>query len=275
MTARAQAARAPLPELARVAASEFVRHNLVIYASAIAFRALVALIPLLLLSLALLGILGLDDVWPERVAPAVRERVTPAVFVGIDFSVGKILANESGRLFVFAGALALWDATWAARAVMDALNTIHDVRDERSSWHRFVVALGLGAACGTLLVVAGLVVIAAPRAAAGAVEAALSGGAWLLAAGLLALAVGLLVRYAPAERPDVAWASIGSIGIVAAWILASLLFGMYVAYLADFTSAAGALTVFLVLTAYVFTSSVIFLVGAQLDEAARCGGRRS
>ena len=275
MTARAQAARVAVPELARVAASQFVRHNLVIYASAIAFRALVALIPLLLLSLALLGILGLEGVWADRVAPAVRERVTPPVFVGIDFSVGKILANETLELIAFAGALALWDATWAARAVMDALNTIHDVRDERTAWHRFLVALGLGAASGTLLVVAGLLVIAAPRAAAGAVEAALSVAAWLVAAGLLALAVGLLVRYAPAERPDVGWASIGSVGIVVTWTLASLLFGTYIAYVADFTTAAGALTVFLVLTAYVFTSSVIFLLGAQLDEIARSGAARS
>ena len=273
--ARTETARVAPLELARVAAAEFTRNNLLIYASAIAFRALVALIPLLLLSLALLGVLGLDDVWPDNVAPAVRERVTPAAFVGIDFTVGKILADETGALIAFAGALALYDATWAARAVMDALNTIHDVRDERPWWHRFLLSLGLGAVCGTLLVVAGLLVIAAPRAAAGAVEAAVSAATWFVAAALLALAVALLVRYAPAERPDVGWASVGSIGIVVAWILVSLLFGMYVAYVADFTTAAGGLTVFLVLTAYVFASSVIFLVGAQIDEVARCGAQRS
>jgi len=273
--ARTRAARVPWRELARTVLADFVRHNLLIYASAIAFRALVALIPLLLLMLALLGVLGLEDVWPDRIAPAVSERVTPPVFTGIDFSVGRILSDESGGLIAFAGALALWDATWAARAVMDALNTIHDARDERPAWHRFLVALVLGAASGTLLVIAGLIVIATPRAAAGAGEAALSAASWLVAAGLLALAVGILLRYAPAERPNIGWASVGSIGIVAAWTLASLLFGMYIAYVADFTTAAGGLIVFLVLTAYVFTSSAIFLVGAQLDEVARCGAART
>lgn len=37
----------------------------------------------------------------------------------------------------------------------------------------------------------------------------------------------------------------------------------------DFKSAAGALIVFLVLAAYLYVASVIFLVGAQIDELLR------
>jgi uncharacterized BrkB/YihY/UPF0761 family membrane protein len=44
---------------------------------------------------------------------------------------------------------------------------------------------------------------------------------------------------------------------------------------ADFKSAIGSLTVFLVLTAYVFASTAVFLVGAQLDELMRKETRRS
>jgi len=38
---------------------------------------------------------------------------------------------------------------------------------------------------------------------------------------------------------------------------------------ANFKTAIESLTVFLVLTAYVFTSAAIFLVGVQLDELLR------
>jgi uncharacterized BrkB/YihY/UPF0761 family membrane protein len=38
---------------------------------------------------------------------------------------------------------------------------------------------------------------------------------------------------------------------------------------ANFKTTIGSLTVFLVLTAYVFTSAAIFLVGVQLDELLR------
>ncbi|HKO74400.1 MAG TPA: hypothetical protein VJU01_03725, partial [Gaiellaceae bacterium] len=48
----------------------FAAHSLLTYASAIAFRALVAVVPLTLLGLALLGTLGLEDVWTDTIAPA-------------------------------------------------------------------------------------------------------------------------------------------------------------------------------------------------------------
>ena len=50
----------------------FAEHGLLTYASAIAFRALVALVPLTLLGLALLGVFGLEDVWTDTMAPALK-----------------------------------------------------------------------------------------------------------------------------------------------------------------------------------------------------------
>ena len=79
----------------------------------------------------------------------------------------------------------------------------------------------------------------------------------------------LLVRFAPAERPPGRWASAGSALVVAGWLLTSLLFGWWVRAFADFTSAVGSLTVFLVLNAYVFASATVLLAGVQLDELLR------
>lgn len=155
-----------LRELARAIVDAFAEHGLLTYASAISFRALVALVPLLLLGLALLGALGLED-----------------------------------------------------------------------------VVLGIAR--------------------------------WLVAIGLLTLAVGTLVRYAPAERPEARWASAGSALVIGAWIVASLAFRWWVGSVADFESAVGILTVFLLLTAYVFVSPTIFIVGVQLDEILRKERRRS
>jgi uncharacterized BrkB/YihY/UPF0761 family membrane protein len=46
-------------------------------------------------------------------------------------------------------------------------------------------------------------------------------------------------------------------------------FGWFVASLANFKTAAGQLTVFLVLTSYAYASAIVFLVGVQLDELLR------
>jgi membrane protein len=81
--------------------------------------------------------------------------------------------------------------------------------------------------------------------------------------------VGAVMRFGPAERPDKRWASAGSLLVIAVWIVASLLFTFWATNVADFKSAVGSLTVLLFLSWYVFVSSAILLVGAQVDELLR------
>jgi membrane protein len=266
-TTRIRLAR--LRELTRLLAGELRERDLLTYSSAIAFRALVALVPLTLLGLGLLGALGLKDVWTDTIAPAIEGRVTPPVFQGIDYSVERILSEGTAGLIAFAAALLFWDLIWAVGAVMSALNRIHDVEERRSGRSRLVVKVWLAAAVGVCSIGAALVVLAGPKVAEGALDVVIGIGRWVVGVTLLGLAVGLLFRYAPAERPQAKWASAGSVLVIGSWIVASLLFRLYVTSVADFETAIGSLTVFLVLTAYVFTSATIFIVGAQLDELLR------
>ena len=256
-------------ELTRLVAEEFRKRDLLAYASAIAFRGLVALVPLTLLGLGLLGALGYQDVWRETVAPALEGRLTGPVYEGIDYSVEQILSSGTAGLIAFAAALLLWDLVWAVGAVMSALNRIHDVEEGRSGRRRLLVRVWLAGVVGVCLIGAALAVLAAPKLADGALDVVVGIGRWIVGVTLLGLAVGLLFRYAPAERPQAKWASAGSVLVIASWIVASLLFRLYVTTVADFETAIGSLTVFLVLTAYVFTSAAIFIVGAQLDELLR------
>ena len=256
-------------ELTRLVAEEFRKRDLLAYASAIAFRGLVALVPLTLLGLGLLGALGYQDVWRETVAPALEGRLTGPVYEGIDYSVEQILSSGTAGLIAFAAALLLWDLVWAVGAVMSALNRIHDVEEGRSGRRRLLVRVWLAGVVGVWLIGAALAVLAAPKLADGALDVVVGIGRWIVGVTLLGLAVGLLFRYAPAERPQAKWASAGSVLVIASWIVASLLFRLYVTTVADFETAIGSLTVFLVLTAYVFTSAAIFIVGAQLDELLR------
>jgi membrane protein len=131
-----------------------------------------------------------------------------------------------------------------------------------------VTAAGLAVAVAVCVLGAVLVVTVAPRAG-GSFHVLLGIGRWVLAPLLLILAVGLLVRLAPAERPEARWASVGSILVIVTWIVASILFKLWVTHVADFKSAIGTLTGLLIITTYVFVSSAIFLVGAELDELLR------
>jgi uncharacterized BrkB/YihY/UPF0761 family membrane protein len=88
-----------------------------------------------------------------------------------------------------------------------------------------------------------------------------------------AIAPACSVRYGPAEHPEARWASAGSLAVIGSWILATVGFKWWVSSVANFETATGTLTAFLVLTAYVFVSAAIFLLGAQLDELLRKDAR--
>jgi membrane protein len=257
-----------LAEIVRRLAADSAEHHLWTYGSAISFRALVALVPLALLGLALLSALGLEDVWSNSVAPAVQAHVTGSVYAAINFSVEKIFSSSTAGLIAFAAALLVWDMTWAVSTVMVALNEIHGVEERRSWARRVLVALALAVAVIVCTVGSFLAVILGPRPG-GALHFVFGVARWPLAVLLLSLAVGLLVRFGPTEKPETRWASAGSLLVVGSWIVASLAFSWWVGSVANFKTAIGSLTVFLVLTAYVFTSAAIFLVGVQLDELLR------
>jgi membrane protein len=90
---------------------------------------------------------------------------------------------------------------------------------------------------------------------------------WLLAIALLFAAIGLMVRAAPDVKRPLQWVTFGSLVVVAAWIVLSLLFGLYVAELADYGSVFGNLATIFIALQYLYLSAVVFLAGLVLDAA--------
>jgi uncharacterized BrkB/YihY/UPF0761 family membrane protein len=100
----------------------FAEHNLLTYAAAIAFQGLIAFVPLTLLALGVLGATGHRELWTQHVAPVLHDRLTPAVFDGIDSTVRKILDHGTAGLIAFSVVLSVWYLTAAMRAVIEALD---------------------------------------------------------------------------------------------------------------------------------------------------------
>jgi membrane protein len=255
--------------LARLVVRAFAEHSVLTYASAIAFRAIVALVPVTLLGLALLGALGVPEVWSDTIAPALEPHVTTSVYRAIDDSVRRILSSGTAGLIAFAAALVVWDMTWALDTVRKALNEIHDVQETRTWLRRTLTVAVLAIATSACLIGAVFLLTLPSLVSDGGARLFLQIVRWIAAPVLLGLAVGLVVRYASAERPHARWASTGSLLVIASWILTSLAFRWWVSSVADFKTAAGSLLVLLFLSAYVFLSAAIFLAGVQLDELLR------
>ena len=255
-------------ELVKIWVDLFARHELLSYASAIAFQVLKSLVPLSLLGIALLGVIGRQDIWTEHMAPAIQSRLDPPVYHAIDHGVKKIFDHSSAGILVFAALLTVWYVSGGVRAIMGGMNRIYEADEKRPFWIRWLISTGL-AVCAVAGIVGALLLVEAVPKPSGGWDYVTVAARWIGAIAALVAVAGLLVRFAPAERRPKRWASVGGVLVISTWIVTTLAFRWYVASVANFRTAVGQLTVFLVLMAYVYASSIVLVVGVQLDELLR------
>ena len=250
----------------------FVEHDLLTYASAISFQILSSLVPFLLFGIGLLGFLHLEDVWSRDLGPDARASVSGATFQFMDETIRKALGSRQ-LFWITAGfLLALWEVSGAVRAVMGALNRLYGDETRRSWGRRMVVSTALALAVGACWLAAIAAVIVAPMIygdVSGVLAALLFVARWAAAGALLLLAIAVLLHFAPERHQPLEWVTFGTVLIMAGWLLMSLGFGVYLREIADYNSIFGGLATVVVLIAYLYASSLVFLGGAQVDALMR------
>jgi membrane protein len=246
--------------LVRDVIRRYDEHDILTFATAIAFKVLYAMIPLVLFGLGLAGGLGFDERWSREWAPKVKDAVSPPVFQVFDEAARRALSQQQTFWMTAGLVLAVWTISGAARAIMDAFDRIYGVRRERPFGERMAVSLALGLGVALLLLAAAACVTLAP------VPAFVS---WPLAGALLVCVVALLVAYAPAERRPLRWITAGTGLAVAAWLGTSLALGWYATDVADYSNVYGALATVVILLTYLHVAAAAFLTGVEVDELLR------
>ena len=143
-----------LRALAKDVFDEFRRNGLPNFTSAIAFQILFAIVPFLLLVLALLAFLQLEEVWRDHVRPELRENVSTPAFQLTDDTVEQVLAERQAWWLSAGLALTLWQLSSAARIVMTALDRVYGYRRRRGLVELLPRSIVLGAAMGASAVAA-------------------------------------------------------------------------------------------------------------------------
>lgn len=247
----------------------FTEHNLLTWASAIAFQVLVALVPLTLLLFGVLKSIGESSVWKQQISTGIEHRLPKPTFDAVNYAVEKILTHSGPGLLAFAAVLTIWEVSGSVRAIGGALDRIYETkRDERPLWMRIAISTGIAVAIGCCFV-GSVLVLTLSKHAGGSFEVLLSFGRWIVALVLLGAAVNLLLRFAPAEPRPERWVSAGSAFIIVSWAVMSVIFRIYVTSVASFKTAWGTFVTILVLTTYLKLSAIVFLVGAEADELIR------
>ena len=179
-------------ELGRALLDGFKQHDLLTYSSAISFQILTAVVPFAMFVLALAGLLNLDGVWRDHVAPEIETHVSPAVFSVMSSAVDKAFSGEQVLWATFGGGLALWQVSGAVRAVMGAFDRIYGASYERSFLRRYLISFALAVATGACFILATVCLALAPFIDVGHPGAAWDVFAflarWALAVGFLSLA---------------------------------------------------------------------------------------
>ena len=260
-------------ELWRALLDGFKQHDLLTYSSAISFQILTAVVPFLMFVLAVAGLLHLNSVWLNHVAPEIRTHVSAAVFSVISSAVNKAFSGRQLLWATFGGGLALWQVSGAVRAVMGAFDRIYGARSKRPFVRRYLISFALAIATGACFILAAVCLVLAPffavRHPGPAWDVFAFLARWALAMGFLSLAVGLLVHVAPATPQPLPWVSLGTTIVTVWWVIVSIGFYFYLTTLASYGSVFGSLASVIVLMAYLYISTTAFVFGAQLDAIIR------
>jgi membrane protein len=247
--------------------------NLSVLAAGVAFYGLLSLFPALVVLVAVYGIFA-DPQTVQHEINAIRG-IIPAEAQSVITTYLKSLVSSSSSKLGFSLVLGLVIALWSARSgtvtLMEALNITYEEEEKRGFIKFQVVAFGMTLAAIVFAIVALVLVAAIPAL----VEFLPLGNfvkiigvilPWPILIGIMVFALAATYRFAP-SRQDAKWRWVtwGSIVATALWILASILFSVYVANFGSYDKAFGSLGAVVVLLTWFYISAYVVLIGACLN----------
>lgn len=254
---------------------EQAEDNIGLIAAGVAFYGFLALVPLLAATVLTYGLIA--D--PQTVIDNVRHLTTVMPASAAEL-VGEQLMNvvdtsgdKKGLGLVAALAIALFGARNGAGALITALNIAYEEEETRSYVRLTLLALAMTAAAVLFAILAALAI-----AVIGFVEdlmpfatgfVALIGKAltYALLASAGAAIAATLYRFGPARHhARWEWLTPGSLLATAGWVVLTLGFGLYVSRFGHYNATYGSLSAVIVLLTWLYLSSYLFLLGAELNS---------
>jgi len=260
---------------------EFQDDNLTDLAAALTYYGVLAIFPMLIVIVSILGLIGNSVTQPliqnlGAVAPGAAQTIFKNAVTNIQAHQG-----TAGLAFVIGLLVALWSASGYIAAFMRASNVIWDVPEGRPIYKTIPIRLGVTLVTVILLTLSALAVVFT-GSLAGKVGNVIGVGStavqvwdiakWpvllLIVSGILAI----LYYSAPNVRqPGFRWVSPGSLLAVVLWIAASALFALYVANFGSYNKTYGALASVIVFLVWLWITNVVILFGAELNAELERG----
>lgn len=260
---------------------EFSTDDCTDLAAALTYYAVLALFPGLLALVSLLGLVGqagntqaLTDVLSDVGAGSAADTISS--------QIDQLTQSPATGIGLVVGILgALWSASGYVGAFGRAMNRMYEVDEGRPFYklRPLQVVITLGAVVLAGLVAIGLVV-SGPVARAVGDAIGLGDTAmtvwgivkWPVLLALAALAIAILYYATPnVKQPRFRWISVGALVAIVVWVIASALFGLYIANFASYDKTYGSLAGVIIFLLWLWITNLALLFGAELDAEMERG----
>ncbi|HEX8846710.1 MAG TPA: YihY/virulence factor BrkB family protein [Pyrinomonadaceae bacterium] len=246
-------------------------------AAQLSYYFLLALFPLLLVMMSLLGIFADKGTQLRENLIGYLIEVMPSTAGELVKSTVDELSNSAGAGKISFGLLAtLWAASNGMGAISETLNTAYNVKESRPYWKTRLVAINLTIALALLIVAAlALLLYGYEIASSIADRAGLSSvftiiwmiAQWPLVLFFILLAFNLIYYFAPdLKEQEWKWVTPGSIIAVGLWLLISFIFKTYLRYFNSYSATYGSLGALIIMMLWFYFTGLAILVGGEVNS---------
>ncbi len=264
--------RVPVRELAKRVWIEMDADNVPGLAAQTSYYFVLAFFPFLIVLAALVGSLPFTGLWDETLAWITLNFPRQSQQLILD-TVTSLTHNRGSFL-----SIGLLGTAWAASAgfmnLMCSLNAAYDVKETRSFYKRLGLAFIMLCVLTLLFLGSfGLLTVGdwlGSRLADRGIDVVLIilwyVGRWTVALLLLAVAIAILDYALPNRKRPWRCFTPGALFFILAWVPATLGFNLYVRHFASYNRTYGALGAFVVLMVWTYITSLIALIGAEINR---------
>ena len=261
---------------------EFLDDKCTDLAAALTYYAVLAIFPAAIALMSVVGLVGQGTESVDTVLQILRDVGAGSVAGTLAPTLYELSASPGAGLALVLGlAGALWSASGYVGAFGRAMNRMYEIREGRPIW-KLRPAMLLLTVVVVVLAAATLVGLVVSGPVAGAIGNAIGLGAtavtvwnivkWPVILGVVVLIVALLYWGTPNVRqPRFRWISVGAALAIVVWVVASALFGVYVASFSSYDSTYGSLAGGIVFLLWLWITNLALLFGAELDSELERG----
>jgi membrane protein len=264
-------------ELGKRSVKAFVAHDMATYAAALAYSALFSLFPFLIFLIALLGFLHIPSFFTWLLDEG--KRAFPAsAFSLLQSTVDQVQGRANGGLLSIGAIAAIWGASSGIRALMNALNVAYGVQETRPMWKRYLLSVVYTIGFAALLTCVAALMLVGPRpmdwlareiGLGNAFVAVWNIARWPVLVVLMMIVAALIYQVVPDVKQPFRLITAGSVVAVVLWLVASVGLSFYVSSFANYNATYGSLGGVVVLIFYLYVSSAVLLLGAEVNAAIR------